>query len=514
MLQRFLLLLFITVGVSANAQKRSNRDVYAKTITAADLKRHLTVIAGPEMEGRDTPSPGLEKAADYIAAQFSKAGVKAGNKGGYRQTFELSKDSVAETGLEINGTSFNPYVDFAPYFTQVDDMEMSFDGYAFVGYGIADETRNDYKDVDVKGKLVVFFDGRPKNYVSAQQGRLSPAFISNKIKTATDKGAKAIIVVMEKLPSRMVRCESYTPVMGKQRQAQNALPIFVITPKVVSQVAGAEYGDVVRALDNGETPLGLHEGKVSMKFKANQGKAFASNIIGVVEGSDKKDEYVIITAHYDHVGKDEKGNIFYGADDDGSGTVSVIGMAAAFAKAKKAGNGPRRTVVFMTVSGEEKGLWGSEYYAANPIFPLEKTTVNLNIDMIGRIGTDYQNDKNAENYVYVVGDDKLSTDLTPITESVNSKYLKMKLDRKFNDPADPERIYYRSDHYNFARNGVPAIFYFNGLHPDYHQITDTIDKINFELMAKRAQLVFHTAWEMANRNHMLKRDLKLPEAGR
>jgi len=197
-----------------------------------------------------------------------------------------------------------------------------------------------------------------------------------------------------------------------------------------------------------------------------------------------------------------------GADDDGSGTVSILELAEAFAKAKAEGKGPRRSIVFMTVSGEEKGLWGSEYYSNNPVYPLDKTSVDLNIDMVGRIGEEYLKDKDSTNYVYVIGDDKLSSDLTPITNQVN-KNLKLKLDRKYNDLNDKNRFYYRSDHYNFAEKGVPIIFYFNGVHADYHRPTDTPDKINYKLMAKRVQLVFYTAWEMANRNDMLKRDIKL-----
>ncbi len=182
-------------------------------------------------------------------------------------------------------------------------------------------------------------------------------------------------------------------------------------------------------------------------------------------------------------------------------------LAQAFAEAKKQGKGPRRTVLFMLVSGEEKGLWGSAFYGDNPVYPLEKTTANLNIDMIGRIDPE-RKIGDSTNYVYIVGDDKLSTDLRPISVAAN-KNTKLELDYKFNDPNDPMRIYFRSDHYNFARHGVPIIFYFNGTHADYHRPTDTPDKINYSLLEKRAQLVFYTAWEMANRNDMLKRDLKL-----
>ena len=163
----------------------------------------------------------------------------------------------------------------------------------------------------------------------------------------------------------------------------------------------------------------------------------------------------------------------------------------------------------MTVSGEEKGLWGSAYYANHPIFPLDKTTVDLNIDMIGRTDSS-RKQGDSTNYVYVVGDDKISTDLKIISEAANKTNGNMELDYKFNDPNDRNRIYFRSDHYNFAQKGVPIIFYYDGmLGADYHRPTDTPDKINYPLMVKRAQLVFYTAWEMANRNDLLKRDIKL-----
>jgi Zn-dependent M28 family amino/carboxypeptidase len=235
----------------------------------------------------------------------------------------------------------------------------------------------------------------------------------------------------------------------------------------------------------------------------------ASNVVGILPGTDRKDEYVVLSAHYDHIGI-INGQINPGADDDASGTAGVMEIAEAFVKAKKEGKGPRRTIVFLAVSGEEKGLLGSEYYGNHPLFSMEKTTVNLNIDMIGRSDPDRKTG-DSTNYVYVVGDDKISSDLKPISEGQNNRYTKMELDYKYNDPNDPNRIYYRSDHYNFAKNGVPIIFYYDGmLRPDYHRPTDTPDKVNYELLQKRAQLVFYTAWDMANRNDMLKRDRPLP----
>lgn len=220
----------------------------------------------------------------------------------------------------------------------------------------------------------------------------------------------------------------------------------------------------------------------------------SENIWAFIEGTDKKDEILVISAHYDHVGM-KNGEVYNGADDDGSGTVALLEIASAFKKAKKAGNGPRRSILFLHVTGEEHGLHGSRFYAENPLFPIANTITNINIDMIGRRG--YDKEKN-DNYVYVIGSDRLSSDLHRISEEANTKYIGMELDYKYNDLNDPNRFYYRSDHYNFAKNGIPAIFYFNGVHDDYHKPTDTPDKIDYPLLAKRTKLAFAVAWELAN----------------
>lgn len=227
----------------------------------------------------------------------------------------------------------------------------------------------------------------------------------------------------------------------------------------------------------------------------------SENVLAYIKGSEKPDEIVVISAHLDHVGMDENGNIYNGADDDGSGTVSVMEMARAFQAAAKDGSGPKRSILFLHVTGEEIGLFGSRYYVENPVFPLKNTVCNLNIDMIGRIDPDKA--KNP-NYLYLIGSNMLSQDLQDISEEVNKKHMNLELDYKFDDPNDPNRFYYRSDHYNFAKNNIPVIFYFNGVHEDYHGIGDTPDKIEYELMAKRAQLIFLTAWELANRNDRIR----------
>ena len=229
------------------------------------------------------------------------------------------------------------------------------------------------------------------------------------------------------------------------------------------------------------------------------------NVVAIIKGSEKPDEYVVITAHLDHVGVDDTG-IYNGADDDGSGTVALLEIAEAFKKATDKGKGPKRSIVFLHVTGEEKGLLGSAYYTDNPIYPLENTVVNLNVDMIGRIDPS-RREKNRD-YIYLIGSDHDSVDLHKLSEQTNSESVNMTLDYRFNDKNDPNRFYYRSDHYNFAKNGIPIIFYFTGTHADYHKITDTPDKIEYDLLEMRSRLIFYTAWNIANRDKRLVVDPK------
>jgi Zn-dependent M28 family amino/carboxypeptidase len=229
----------------------------------------------------------------------------------------------------------------------------------------------------------------------------------------------------------------------------------------------------------------------------NENLPDSENIWAYIEGSEKPNEVIVISAHYDHIGI-KNGEIYNGADDDGSGTVALLEIAQAFSKAKKEGHGPKRSLLFLHVTGEEHGLLGSSYYSQNPLFPLANTITNINIDMIGR-HDEFHND--SSNYVYLIGSDFLSTDLYTICENANKNYVNLFLDYKYNAKTDPNRFYYRSDHYNFAKNGIPSVFLFTGVHADYHKATDEVDKIEFDALTKRTQLAFTIAWELANREN-------------
>ena len=251
--------------------------------------------------------------------------------------------------------------------------------------------------------------------------------------------------------------------------------------------------------------LGSYYQKVPKEaLKSRRGELPDSeNILAFIEGTEKPEEIIVISAHYDHVGTNN-GVIYNGADDDGSGTVAVMEIAEAFQQAKKAGKGPKRSILFLHVTGEEHGLLGSKYYSDNPVFDLKNTVANLNIDMIGR--SDKENE--GKNYVYVIGSDMLSTELKKINVAANKATQNLELNYKYDDPNDPMRLYYRSDHYNFAKHGIPVAFFFDGIHEDYHQPTDDPEKIDYPLLQKRAQLVFATAWELANRKERIVVDKK------
>jgi hypothetical protein len=247
----------------------------------------------------------------------------------------------------------------------------------------------------------------------------------------------------------------------------------------------------------GATDYYQHIPAAFLNAKRNENLPDSENIWAYIEGSEKPDEVLVISAHYDHVGI-KNGEVYNGADDDGSGTVAVMEIAKAFAKAKKQGHGPKRSILFLHVTGEEHGLHGSRYYSENPLFPIANTITDINIDMIGRRDVEHAK---TNNYVYVIGADRLSTDLHNAVVAQNDKYTKIDLDFKFNDPKDPNHFYERSDHYNFAKHGIPAVFFFNGVHEDYHGKGDEPQKIEYDALTKRTQLAFVVAWDLANREN-------------
>jgi hypothetical protein len=513
---------------------------YAATITAQDLKRHLTYIASDSLEGRDTGSEGQKKAAVYISNHFAKLGLQAivptkeGGKG-YYQYFNLYKKGWKDAYIKIGNKKKEFFKDYYPNGLTSIPEEQSI-AVVFAGYGIETDERaafryNDYKSIDVKNKAVVFFEGEPKdksgNNLFAKTGEKSDwvekSGVMKKMNIALNHGAKMFFIISESDATQFNSLAAerkavlsrfnqlnFNPSSAVEKATSN--PMFFVSKEMASEMLGIKPSKLAKLessiTQKGETSAGsIKESKISIKVERGEVPVETQNVMGFLEGTDKKDEVVLITAHYDHVGI-QNGVIYNGADDDGSGTCAVMELAEAFAKAKAEGNGPRRSILFMTVTGEEKGLLGSQYYTdKDPIIPLEKTVCDLNIDMIGRIDKEHAP---KEDYVYLIGSDKLSSELHQISEDVNKKHINYQLDYTFNDPKDPNRFYYRSDHYNFAKHKIPVIFYFTGVHEDYHRPGDDVEKILFPKYQQIARLVFQTAWELVNREERIKVDSNKP----
>jgi hypothetical protein len=480
--------------VSSKAQTQDPAaQYYGNQISADELKEYLSIIASDALEGRKTGSRGQKMAAAFISAHFHEIGLTGPVNGSYYQSMNLYTSSVSEAYLKVGQTKFENYSSVV-YYGSADTggQEISFP-VVFVG----NATEADFNQVDVKDKAVLFF---------SKETRLTG---SATVALAREKGAKLILV------SNTENISDFDVLSGqvkgflsagrlsvdKPRGSEHA-GIFMLSPPAVEKIMGTTVEKLRKAAAEDPKKNALKKIKPSvLQYKVTLNSVVKTdNVLGFLEGTDKKDEVVIITAHYDHLGKKSSGEgdlIYNGADDDGSGTVAVMELAKVFAKAKKDGKGPRRSILFMTVTGEEGGLMGSDYYSRNPIFPLEKTVVDLNIDMVGRKDPQH---KDSAPYVYVVGSNRLSADLHTLSENINKTYTNLAFDYTYNDESHPDRIYYRSDHWNFAKKNIPIIFYFDGIIDDYHKVTDEVEKIEFDLLAKRAQLVFYTAWEIANRD--------------
>ncbi|MFP5042883.1 M28 family peptidase [Parasediminibacterium sp. JCM 36343] len=503
---------FIFASLLGKAQKNEDAATFAATITGKALHEKLSIVAGPEMEGRETATAGQRKAAAYIEATFKKIGLKPGNGSSYQQYYPVYRDTLRVSSFAINGKPLNWNNDYNFSMRSIGGTNVQYSNIVFAGYGIIDEpaNTNDYAGLDVKGKIVVVLEGAPDGYkpvpVPGNRRAGNTATQIAKQYFAQSKGVAGLLIVSKEFPRKKP-----APTQGNmylKAAEANGILLGTISENAAHALLSQSPDLGFKAIVDATKGNYITEIKINIDKKTDTLQS--SNVCGLLEGTDKKDEYLVLTGHYDHLGKQD-GLIYYGADDDGSGTVSVLQMAEAFVAAKKSGKAPRRSILFMTVSGEEKGLWGSEYYSEHPLFPLDKTTADLNTDMVGRVGEAFKGD--TSNYVFIIGDDKLSSDLAPLTDSIN-KTAKLELDRRYNDINDPNKFYYRSDHYNFAKMGVPIIFYFDGVHADYHKPTDTVDKINFTLMEKRVRFIFNTAWAIANKERMLKRDIPLNIPGR
>ena len=503
----------------------------ADQITAAQLKDYLYFVASDEMEGRDTPSRGLDLTAKFLALNLSRWGLKpGGDNGTYFQRIAMQRLKLdpASTRAEINGQTFNFGEDvLAQYVAGSASAPL-----VFVGHGWVIKAKNidAYQGVDVKDKIVVVLGGGlPKGvtFGDLQSGKPGVDWITPDVYAETH-GAKGLISI----PSKQV-------VANWQRFAQGAttagtmsvekfkkpdetqkVPRVTLSEKALNALLQGESQTAATLLNRdqaeGIKPFDFSASKkVTLTVATKTEQVFTQNVVAIAEGRDAvlKNEYVALGAHYDHVGTGAPGGgrgpslkgdtsdiIWNGADDDGSGTVALLAIAETLAKNPP----PKRSVLFVWHCGEEKGLWGSRYFVENPTIPLAQIVTQINIDMIGRSKADGDtNPANAKlsgpNEVFVIGSKMMSTQLGELSENTNHAYLNLQLNYLYDDPKDPNQFFYRSDHYNYAKNGIPIIFYFDGEHEDYHRPGDEPQKIDYQKMEKVTRTVFVTLWELAER---------------
>ena len=508
-MRRLFLILLIPCALVLAQNPRIPKEarVGYQSINTNDLSARLHFIASPELEGRETTTRGQKVAARYIASEFQRLGLKPiGDSGSYFQRFNVEVTKISDKStLAVTtkqGTStFTIGKDF--YAASALDGPVTAPA-IFVGYM---DTKVD--SMLTKGTIVIALPGRKQDArdtsVSARTRlMLNRPFTGSlaRIVIADDTGALSFERQSTRFEATMKR-GAMAVVGGEVRPGRSGSGFApLISPDVAAAIL-KESGKTLSQLrlaayqDSSFQPVALNQTTVTINIGNSKELKTTENVVGFLEGSDPKlkNEVVAFTGHYDHLGITPEGVIYPGADDDGSGTVTVLQLAQAFTSNPLKS---KRSMMFMTVVGEEKGLWGSSWYVNHPILPLDKTVADLNTDMIGRTDKKYD-DLKSSNYVYVIGSDKISTQLDSILKVSNKETENLVLDYTFNDDKDPNQFYRRSDHYNFAKNGVPIVFFFTGVHEDYHRPTDTVDKILFDRMARIIRVIYATGWKVANR---------------
>jgi len=487
------------------------------------LKANLQVLASDEFEGRETTTRGEKLASLFIASELEKYGVKPyGDNGTYFQNFDLLTSGYAiESKITLFDESNSPLGDFL----FGDDFIKSSRGLAdstfakqstgivFAGYGITQKEYNydDYAGIDVKGKTVLILSGEPpKDKTNSEGGKQTTLFSTDaKVKLAKEKGAVGVFVIIDdRLKSFWDRIKEYvtqptTSLIPKELpEVVKGIPVFTVGEKFVEKILSGEkysYEKLNELLKTKESLLSFDiNKKLKYDVRSFSKKVSARNVIGLIEGTDPKlkDEFVVLSAHYDHLGT--HGNVVNnGADDDGSGTVAVLESARILSSNLQ----NKRSILAVFHTGEEKGLLGSSYSTDNSNF-MSGVIADINMDMVGRESIDS---------IYCIGSDKLSTEFAYLVQEENSKSVDFVLNYKYDDPNDPNKFYYRSDHYNYGRKGIPVVFFFDDMKVDYHRPTDDVEKINFEKIRKTAELSSNIALRVANLDHKLVVDKKPEE---
>lgn len=508
---------------------------FGNSIDTSFLMQHLEVIAHDSLEGRGTGTAGLDKTADYIAHFYSSLELTPkGDDSGWFQYFNLNAtitDSLVYSTYRIEGAdtllvnhTVEAYDSFSDYYRTFGGSIPVSEEIVFVGFGINDESRNvqHLESDEISGKWVMMFEDMP--YIVEGDTLINPQISANdRLRyLLRDHNVSGILMITDKsetefnelasLHGRMLgNPENLSLEYRDDLRAGSGFPIgfMNVSPRLAAEILGlngpAEIEQKREQTIQNITSFRPQSTGYLLDYKPymHSGTIETQNILAYLEGADPelKDEVLVLMAHYDHVGigqPDSSGDMIYnGADDNGSGTVALMAIANALSNARSQGFKPKRSILFLHVSAEEVGLLGSRYYSDHPVIPIEKTVANFNADMIGR--SDPQNIESGDtDYVYLIGGEIISSGLDSLVTAANQQSVNMRLDRRYNDLSDPNQFYRRSDHWNFGRLSVPFVFFFTGVHEDYHQPSDTFDKIEFDKYRRVVQLIYSSSIMVSN----------------
>lgn len=529
---------FPTAALGQKAVKIApNHRKMAEAITASQLSSYLHFIASDALGGRSTPSQGLDAAAEFLKMNVEKWGFKpAGDEGSFFQKIALTHETIdtVNTKLEINGRHLTYGEDF---------FRVSGNGFAKGsivfgqdGWMVKAKNLDSFAGVDVKGKIVVI-SGQSfslETLAPRPPAGITPDDLKNEkgmdwadpITHARVEGASAVILIappqIQASWSNWGSFRNTTTFPTKLRPntgSTPSIPVLMVSQKVAEAIFAGESGD-----QNATTAFAINKNTVAAAAMRKE-TIWTQNVVALWEGSDPllKSEMVAVGAHYDHIGTNAAAvgpdKIANGADDNGSGTVAVLAIAEALAKSKVK---PKRSVLLVWHAGEERGLWGSEYFNKFSTVDIKKVIAQLNIDMIGRsldngklIRCDpsvirCNEELSKANEIYVIGSEMMSSTLGAITKGTNAAYQKLEYNYKYDDPKDTNRFFFRSDHFHYAENGIPIAFWFGGVHEEYHEPSDTADKIDYRKMEKITRTIFLTMIELTNLKERPKVDKKLP----
>lgn len=522
--------IFIAVAlitIQGHAQKEG-----LESINAKELKKHIEFLACDELKGRDTGEPGLDIAARYLAVQAEYLGLQpADTENDFYQNYIIVEESYdrANSQITINSPGSEPVVNRDPFyiFSGGDQQNIVIEGeVVFAGYGINDEDNNynDFENIDIKDKIVMIMSRAPLNEEGTETlfggdkwtGRLS--FMS-KLRYINSQEPKAVMMVMDPktgyqsiedespgIASYLSRSRNLKG-LEERRPRYGGGPEMVLIHRSLADKLMERYGKDLEELqleiDRNLTPQSfyLENSRIRIELNRKKKELAVPNVFGIIEGSDPelKDEVVIYVAHFDHLGTDGEGRVFNGADDNASGTSALIEIAEAFIVE---GRAPRRSIGILWVSGEEIGLFGSEYFAENPLVPVKNIAAVINLDMIGRTRT-AEDDKSGRPGLTIVGGDSVKV-IGGLQSTLLMEINKQTLDEmgltgnyEYNDPNHPERYFYRSDHINFARKDIPVLFYSTGTHRDYHKITDEEKLIDYDKFLKMTRFGYKVGFNVA-----------------